>query len=89
MILFMYVIPTVCCDGWLWLVSGQLSTSKPQFTVQEEIRANIAMNNYYERDENLQVNGKVFIIDVSGMNLNHLSRMNNSDLKHLQKKLQV
>ena len=53
------------------------------------MRGSIAMNNYHARDENLQVNGNIFLVDMSGMNVHHITRMNDSNFRNLHKKLMV
>jgi hypothetical protein len=50
-------------------------------TTDQEIRAISIAQFYTSRDENIQVNGYVFIVDFTGFSLEHVTRWSMEDTK--------
>ena len=48
-------------------------------------KAFVAVHGHYQRDENIQVNGVVFLIDASNLTVKHQSGMNLADLKFMSR----
>ena len=51
------------------------------FPVAQEMRAGASVFMYAGRDENVQVNGFVFILDLSGVGPKHMTRWNMAEMR--------
>jgi len=59
------------------------------FTIQQEMRAWSVAFEYVLRDENVQVNGFIFIFDLTGIGAKHMTRMSSSDVRKWHSHWQV
>jgi len=51
------------------------------FSVAQEMRAASTVFGFSGRDENVQVNGFVFVLDLSGVGPKHMTRWNMEDMR--------
>jgi hypothetical protein len=81
-----YVVPLPKKDknGCTVLLYNTGATRKngKMFTVESEIRAGVALLWYVGMDENFQVNGVVFVFDMTSFSMKHMTRWSMEDLKN-------
>ena len=58
-------------DFVLVLFSGAMDPKGKKNTFEDVMRANLALFDYVLLDENIQVNGLVFVIDLTGFSRQH------------------
>ena len=63
--------------------SGATTKNGEMITVKQEMYAATIAIYYSLRDENVQVNGYQFIMDMTGVGAKHLARMSSSDMRKL------
>ena len=53
------------------------------FPIHDEIRASVVIGMYASLNENVQVNGFVFIADMTGYTMKHMTRIKTEDMKKM------
>lgn len=61
----------------------------PSLPPRERFRMSQVVGHYCSRDENVQVNGMVIIIDFTGFTTKHMSSINMGDMKKFSNAMQV
>jgi len=57
--------------------------------VEQEIRGNSIVMRYASNDENVQVNGYVFVMDMSGLSAKHMTHWSMDELRNWVNSFQV
>jgi len=67
--------------GWFACATGATRKNGELFTVPHEIRAGTIVANFAHVDENIQVNGYAFVLDMTGIGAKHLAHWSSDDMR--------
>jgi len=76
---------TICVFG----VSGASKKNGEMLSILQQLRASTIVGGFFGMDENIQVNGYVFIQDWTGVTAKHLTRWNFEDMRNWHNCVQV
>ena len=65
-----------------WSVTGMTKETGDLITLEQELRSSVAVGALLGRDENVQVNGYVLVIDMTGGTLKHSTRWSLDDMRN-------
>jgi len=73
---------TLTYDVYTCFVSGTTKKNGELFTIPQEMHAVSVMAAYAGRDENVQVNGYMFVFDLTGVGSKNLTRWSMDDMRN-------
>jgi hypothetical protein len=76
------------CVIMIWRIGAAVDKDGKLLPVDDEVRAFLLVSYLLLRDENVQVNGCIFIIDMTGFSAKQLSRWTNTELRKLDSAFQ-